>query len=155
MRKWLDRIFLALAAAFLLMQVYRPARVNPPVDGNRTIHSVIHVPADVAAILDRACADCHSNRTEWPWYSNVAPVGWVVADHVREGRRELNFSEFATYPPDRRAHALEDICEEVKRGSMPLRDYLRLHPEARLSAEDATALCTWARSFTPSLRGDP
>jgi hypothetical protein len=99
----------------------------------------------VAAILERSCNDCHSSETSWPWYSNVSPVSWFLKQHVDEGRRELSFSEWATYPKRKRERKLHEICEQVESGQMPLASYLPLHPSARLSDEDKRVLCDWAR----------
>lgn len=125
----------AIPALFLGMQLYRPERTNPPVQAR------LAAPPEVQALLDGACADCHSNRTVWPWYSHVAPVSWFVAGHVREGREHLNVDAW----PGRGkpARLLEEMCEEVEKGAMPLAAYLRLHPEARLSDADKRLLCGW------------
>ena len=77
------------------IQFVRPARTNPPTDPTATLLTRVHVPADVGAILERACRDCHSNDTKWPWYSNVAPVSWFVINHGNHGRSHFNYSEWA------------------------------------------------------------
>jgi ABC-type nickel/cobalt efflux system permease component RcnA len=147
MKKWLKRIALVLLIAFAAIQFWRPDRTNPPVDRSRTIQAVMPVPPHVDAILRRSCYDCHSNETVWPWYSNVAPMSWRVADHIHEGREHLNFSNWAAYPPRDAHHLLEETCEEVKERHMPLKDYLFLHPKARLSDADVRALCEWSEQF--------
>jgi Haem-binding domain len=147
MKTWLKRIAIAVAVAFVLIQFHRPPRVNPPVDPNRTIQAVMPVPPQVDAILKRSCNDCHSHATHWPWYSNVAPVSWLVADDVEEGREHLNFSEWASYPPRDAGHLLEEMCEETGEGEMPLKAYVLTHPRARLSDADKRALCEWAGQF--------
>lgn len=140
--KWLKRILLALLVLFLLAQFVRPDRTNPPIDPAQELRA----PAHVQQILDRSCNDCHSNRTEWPWYSNVTPLNWYLVDHINEGRHELSFSDFNSYPPKKQAKKMEELCEEVEEGHMPLPEYVRLHPEARLSAQDKQTLCGWAKS---------
>jgi hypothetical protein len=139
-RKLAQRAGLALAALFLLVQFVQPDRSNPPVV------SEVHAPPQVAAILERSCYDCHSNRTEWPWYAYVAPVSWWVADHVEEGRGDLNFSDWPVVDFEAVDDSLRDIEKQVAKGEMPLPQYLWLHPEARLSDEDKEALLDWARS---------
>jgi hypothetical protein len=97
---------------------------------------------EVGAILDRACKDCHSNDTTVPWYGQVAPISWMLAKHVREGRRKLNFSDW-----DSRRHSaneMEEICDAVSNGSMPLRGYTMIHRDARISRRDADSICNWA-----------
>lgn len=112
-------------------------RSNPPVT------MVVDAPPEVLAILKRSCFDCHSNETVWPWYSRVAPMSWKVADHVRVGRKHLNFSTWDQYDAEDRADIFEETWEEVEKGEMPLLDYLRLHPEAKLSEADLAVLRAW------------
>ena len=129
---------------FVIAQFIRPAKTNPAIDQSLALESHLQVDSKVAAILDRSCADCHSNKTRWPWYSNVAPVSWFVIDHVNEGRGNLNFSEWGTYDKEQQRDLLRDICGEVKRGMMPLSSYTPLHPGSKLSGEDVTTICEWA-----------
>ena len=145
--KWWTWVLLVLAAAAVVIQFARPPRTNPPVDPAQTLAATVTVPADVQAILDRSCNDCHSNRTVWPWYSHIAPISWRLSEHVKDGRKELNFSEFGTYTAKRRAHKLEELCHEVRDKKMPLKDYLLLHPEAKLSDDDRTRLCEWTEEL--------
>ena len=145
--KWLKRILLALLVIFVLMQLYRPAKTNPPVDDSKTLFATMQVPDDVSLILERACNDCHSNYTVWPWYSHVAPMSWVLVDHVNEGRHELNFSEFGAYSARRKGRKFDELCDQVKRREMPLNEYVWLHPEAKLSDADRQRLCAWAEPF--------
>ena len=138
--KW---IAIVLVVGFIGIQFVRPARTNPPVDESQTIFAQAQVPPNVAAIFDRACRDCHSNKTDWPWYSNVAPVSWWLTDHVNHGRKDLNLSEWGRLDGDRQDRKLRQICDEVQDGMMPLSSYLPMHPQAKLSAEDKKVLCEW------------
>lgn len=140
---------LALLAVFVVIQFYRPAKANPPVNPAH----VLRAPADVQSIFDRACSDCHSNQTKWPWYSNIAPVSWFTIDHVNEGRHELSLSEFGTYSQKKAVHKLEELCEMVEKGEMPLREYVWLHPSAKLSDADKQRLCEWANAERVRLKG--
>ena len=135
---------------FVIAQFIRPAKTNPAIDQSMALESHVQVDSKVAAILDRSCADCHSNKTRWPWYSNVAPVSWFVIDHVNEGRGNLNFSEWGTYDKEQQTDLLREICGEVKRGNMPLSSYTPLHPGSKLSGDDVGAICGWAGSVTLS-----
>jgi heme-binding protein len=139
--KW---ILVAGAALLLLSQVVRPARTNPPIDRSHSIENQMTIDLPVASTLRRSCFDCHSNETVWPWYSNVAPVSWFVINHVNEGRRHLNFSEWGSYNENKKREKLNDICAQVKGHEMPLSSYTPLHPASRLTDEDVAALCTWA-----------
>ena len=94
-------------------------------------------------VLRHACADCHSNRTDWPWYSHVPPVSWWIVQHVREGRERLDFSEWGTYSPWQRQDKLKSICGLISTGRMPPWQYTTMHPEARLTEKDKKAVCAW------------
>jgi cytochrome c551/c552 len=146
----LKKILIALAALVVLIQLVPQSvfpTANPPVKPTNTVETRAHAltPA-VAAIVERSCYDCHSNRTVWPWYAKVAPVAWLLSHDVKEGRRELNFSDWAQYNPKRAAHKLEEICEHVEQGEMPLWYYQPMHPASKLSAADKSAVCAWTRA---------
>lgn len=145
--RWAKTALLALLILFVLAQFIRPSMANPPVDEKVTLYAAEPVPSDVHAILDRSCADCHSNRTAWPWYSRIAPVSWMLADHVKDGRKELNFDEWGGYTPRRRARKLQETCEQIKEREMPLETYLPLHPSAKLSEAERESLCRWSAAF--------
>ncbi len=137
---------ISLGVAFVAIQFIPVDRTNPPVEEE--------VPAspEVRAVLQRACYDCHSNETVWPWYSQVAPVSWLAVRDVREGREELNFSTWNRRTTKDRTKALHESWEEVEDGEMPLWFYLPTHPDARLSAADRSLLRAWseaANSQTP------
>ena len=138
------KILIGLAAVFVAGQFIRPTRNEGERLGPNHISGVVPVPGEVETILQRACYDCHSNRTNYPWYANVQPVAWWLADHVSHGKKDLNFSEFATYPPKRAAHKLEEVADEVRKHQMPLRSYTRGHPEARLTDAERRTLIDWA-----------
>lgn len=101
-----------------------------------------------ARVLLRACADCHSNHTEWPWYSHVAPLSTWIAWDVREGRERLDLSLWETYSPGKRSDILESICGLISTGRMPPRLYRSLHSEARLSETEKKAVCSWVEGKT-------
>ena len=134
---------IVLVVAFLGMQAVRPARTNPPVDESQTINARTQMTPQVASILDRSCRDCHTNKTVWPWYTNIAPVSWWLSNHVNDGRRILNLSEWGKLPSDRQDRKLRQICDEVQDGVMPLSSYTPMHPMARLSDQDKKTLCDW------------
>ena len=138
--KW---IAIGLVVVFLGMQLVRPARTNPAVDPSQTIEAHTQMTPDVALVLDRSCRDCHTNKTVWPWYTNIAPVSWWLTNHVNEGRGDLNMSEWGRLPRDRQERKLRQMCDEVTDGVMPLSSYLPMHPTARLSEQDKKLLCDW------------
>ena len=128
---------LGLGAAIQLIPVERS---NPPVSAE------IEGPAEVRRVLKASCYDCHSHETRWPWYSRVAPISWLVAHDVEEGRDRLNFSLWSSYETRRQQRLAEDIWEEVAKGEMPLPIYLLAHPDARLSPGDREVLRSWSAS---------
>ena len=148
--KWL---LISLICLFILIQLKRPGRTNPAVDEAQTIEAHTQITPEVKDILGRSCNDCHSNKTVWPWYTNVAPVSWWIADHINEGRQNLNLSEWAKLDRDRQDRKLRQICDEVEDGVMPLSSYLPMHPKARLSDQDKKILCDWTAAERERLSG--
>jgi hypothetical protein len=141
--KWLA---IVIACLFLVAQFIRPARTNPPVDESQTIFARTHMPPQVSAILDRSCRDCHSNKTVWPWYTNVVPISWFIVDHVNGGRHMMNLSEWGRLERDRQGKKLTQMCDEVTDGAMPLSTYTPLHPGSKLSPSEVKTLCDWAEA---------
>ena len=141
--KWISRIVVTLAVLLVVAQFIRPLPANLPVDPHKTLASTGDLPPDVAAVFNRACSNCHSNNTTWPWYSQVAPVSWMLASHVKEGRGELNIDQWTDYTQKRKSRKLDAICKEVKEGGMPLSSYLWIHHDARLSDADKQLICNW------------
>lgn len=147
MKRVLRVVALAVALLFVGIQFVRTESVvNKPFDETRAIEAHARLTPEVAAILKRSCMDCHSQKTEWPWYSHVAPVSWFVAEHVNDGRSDLNFSDWASYDRDEAEHLLTNICKLSKRGAMPLSSYTLIHRDAKLSPADVSALCNWTQS---------
>jgi len=139
-KKILGWLILIVAGLFLAIQLipYGREHTNPPLVSEQQWE---HPQAMGAA--QKACYDCHSNQTEWPWYSNVAPISWLIENDVKEGRRILNFSEWPHYPER------EEMIEVVAEGEMPPFYYVWLHPEADLSAGDKEALIQSFRGLAP------
>lgn len=152
--KLLKPILLGLAVTFVAIQFARPARNIAAQPSANDITARHPTPPAVKALLAAACYDCHSNTTRYPWYTNVQPVAWWLASHVSDGRRHLNFSEFATYDPKKAAHKLEEIVDEVNEGDMPLASYRLAHPEARLAAEQRRLLTDWAAALRQRILAD-
>lgn len=137
----------------VISQFFGPAKTNPAADPSQSIDTRLQVTPPVAAMLGRSCNDCHSNKTRWPWYSNVAPVSWFVIGHVNEGRENLNFSEWGRYTQRDVDGLLKQICREVKAGAMPLSSYTPLHSGSKLSAEDVKTLCDWTSAERARIAG--
>lgn len=129
---------------FAAAQLVRPERANPATDVSRTIQAQVGTSGALAAVLDRSCRDCHSNNTVWRWYTQVAPVSWLMARGVAEGRKAVNFSEWAGYPPEVQRTLLSASCQDVSSGKMP-GPYTLLRSETRLSPQDNETICAAAR----------
>jgi len=143
-----SKILAALALFFLVIQFFRPAKnlsAAQPFTGANEITTLHSASPEVKQILATACYDCHSNQTRYPWYSEVQPVAWWLANHINDGKRHLNFSEFGTYTTKRKMKKLEEICDEVKDHGMPLKSYLLVHRDAKLTDAQIAALCQWAQ----------
>ena len=143
---WIKRVSLAAVIFLLVIQIFRPSTSNPPVDPKREIHANLAVDPAVATLLTRACNDCHSNRTVWPWYSHLAPASWLVVSDVNRGRKALNFSEWAGYRAEVQQKQLSEICNEVSEGEMPGVAYTLMHRHAKLGTDDVATICRWTRS---------
>ncbi len=139
--KRLVMLLVALAVVFVAIQFVPVERDNPTEKG------LIAGPPEVVEVLARSCFDCHSNRTRWPWYSHVAPVSWLVASDVHEGRSRLNFSNWEMYDASRREDMGREIWQEVERGDMPLGIYLVMHDGARLDPQSMDTIRAWSRSL--------
>lgn len=135
------RTILSLIAVILtlvLIQLAPVERTNPPVEKEIT------APDNVMAIFRKACYDCHSNLTVWPWYSSIAPVSWLLVSDVTDGREEMNLTTWNRYPAKKQAANRKKIWEEVKDGDMPPLTYRLMHPEARLSDGEKEQLHVWS-----------
>lgn len=113
----------------------------------------VPAPEPVMSTLRRACFDCHSNETHWPWYSALPIASWLIEHDVREGRGQLNFSRWTRYSRFERADLLDKSCDKATERDMPLWHYRVLHREARLSEADVAALCAWSRHEATGLVG--
>ncbi len=146
------KLILGLLALVVAMQFIRPGKNKGTVEGPEDISHVVTVSPSVKTILAVACNDCHSNHTNYPWYSEIMPFGWWLNHHVEEGKEHLNFSEFATYEKERQDHKLEEMEEEVKEHEMPLESYTWLHKEAKLTEEQTKALVEWVNQARLELK---
>jgi len=140
-----DRRFTPMHAAATMLVIAAAIQLVPVNRSNPPVTDEIAAPADVRAILERSCYDCHSNRTRWPWYSRVAPVSWLVARDVHRARSEVNFTEWPSFDFEEQDHLRAGIAKQVDRRRMPLPIYLPMHPDARLSDAERRRLVGWAR----------
>ena len=140
------RILLILVILLLAIQLYRPAKTNPPENPSLTLNAHAEVPAELDATFARSCNDCHTYRTTWPWYSNVAPVSWFVISDVNDGRRHLNLSDWGKYKPEQMQRKLSEMCDEVDEGEMPLKQYTWIHRVAGLDGPQRQQICAWTKA---------
>jgi hypothetical protein len=140
----LKKIGYGALAALLIIQFIKPARNISDAPTPNDISNKYAVQAEVDAILKTSCYDCHSNNTRYPWYANIQPVAWWLADHVDEGKREINFNEFLSYKPKKAHHKMEEVAEMVNEGEMPLQSYTIVHRDANLSDAQRKLLADWA-----------
>lgn len=137
---------LSFIAFLLMMQFFRINQTNPAPSPSTDFASLSQIPPDKLAILKGACYDCHSNETRYPWYSQIAPISWRLSGHIKEGRKELNFSEWGTYSARKQEHRLEDIEEAFRTGSMPTWDYKLAHAGGRLSLSQRKEMEEWFKA---------
>ena len=125
--RWGRLILWGLLLIFIVMQFFQPDKNNNSVVLSNDISSLAAMPDDVSRLLHSACYDCHSNNTNYPWYANIQPVGWWLGSHIKDGKRHLNFNEFATYTPRRKNEKLEEVVKSLREGWMPLSSYTWIH----------------------------
>lgn len=143
MRKKLKWALVIVTLMFIGLHFTTPPHTNPTFDEAQTLQGVTAVPSEVSALFDRSCNDCHSNKTNWRWYTYVAPVSWFTVGHVNDGRTELNFSEWGTYGVRKKDTRLKAICDQCQRGEMPLASYALVHPQVKLSSDEVKMICEW------------
>ncbi len=143
----IKKILIALAIVLVLIQFIRPAKNSAGGVAN-SMPNRYNVPPEVNSILKSACLDCHSNVTRYPWYAEIQPAAWWLANHVKEGKEKLNFSEFTNRRIAYQHHKFEEIAEMVKEKEMPLPSYtwFGLHPDAKLTDAERETLIIWAQS---------
>ncbi|MBU1369658.1 MAG: heme-binding domain-containing protein [Bacteroidetes bacterium] len=147
----LQKVLLVLLIIFVLIQFVRPER---NIENNPSRYDIFHKtdqPTEISAMVQAACYDCHSNRTAYPWYASVAPVSWFLANHVKEGKEHMNFSEWKLLDKTQQLHMLDEIKEVLEKQEMPPKSYQWLHDEARLSAADHDKIINWVKQLETSL----
>lgn len=145
------KILLGLFLVFIVIQFIRPARNVSGQVLPTDITKTVAVPEKVMSVLKIACYDCHSNNTRCPWYVNMQPVAWMMANHIKNGKANLNFSDFGSYSKRKGANKLRAIGKTVKEGSMPITSYTMMHTDAKLSDADKTMIMAWAASAKDSM----
>ena len=152
MKRILKGLLAVLIVLFILVQFYPKPEKNQSSVLTNDISTVHSIPLQVQQTLKTACYDCHSNHTQYPWYASIQPVALWLKDHIEEGKKELNFSEFANYSLARRYRKLEEINSQVQENEMPLSSYTIIHRDAKLSAEQKKSLAMWTESVRDSMQ---
>jgi len=151
MKKKIKFLGYALVVVIVLLQLFPSDKPMVSAENPDDLFVTNEVPENIASMLKSACYDCHSNESKFPWYSNIAPVKWLVYDDINHAREELNFSEWNTIKKSDKGELLDDISTVISEGEMPLEKYVLLHSEAKLSEEDREAIVNWADEMLDSL----
>lgn len=146
------KILLGLLAVLVIIQFFKPELNQSAAETSNDVFAHYAAPDSLQQMIRTSCYDCHSNNTVYPWYSNIQPVAWWLADHVNEGKKELNFSEFATYAPKKADHKMEEVIEMIEKGEMPLKSYTIIHGDAKLSAAQQKAINDWAKEVRAQIQ---
>lgn len=146
------KILVVLLVVLVIIQFIRPVQNVSAEQSPTDIEKKYETPENVKATLSKACRDCHSNNTNYPWYSNIQPVAWWLDGHIRDGKKHLNFSEFGNYPPKKAEHKLEELVESQQDHWMPLDSYMKLHAEARLTSAESQELIDWANALRQKIK---
>jgi hypothetical protein len=146
------KILIALLGVFIIIQFIKPAKNQSSAVTPDDIFANFQAADSTKQLVQTSCYDCHSNNTVYPWYAEIQPVAWWLADHVNEGKSELNFSEFATYKPKKADHKLEEVIEMIQEGEMPLKSYTLIHGDAKLSEAQKTGIITWANELRSQIK---
>lgn len=148
----IKKIFLFLLAALIIIQFIHPTKNKAEGPQPNYVGNAFDIPADVKTILDKACNDCHSNNTKYPWYAHVQPVLWWLNDHVKEGKKHVNFDEYTNQSLRYQYHKMEETIDMIKNGKMPLDSYTWIHKDAKLTKEEKTKITNWANSIMDTMK---
>ena len=146
------KILIALLGVFIIIQFIKPVKNQSNAVTPDDIFANFQSENSTKQLIRTACYDCHSNNTVYPWYAEIQPLAWWLADHVKEGKSELNFSEFASYKPKKADHKLEEVIEMIQEGEMPLKSYTLIHDNAKLSDGQKKAIITWAEGLRSQIQ---
>ena len=148
--KIIKKILIGLLIVFVVMQAFRPAKNNSN-DTKKDITNTYPMPDSVKTILSKACYDCHSNNTRYPWYSEIQPAAWWLANHIKDGQKEINFNEFDGYRIAKKYKKMEECIKQIKEDEMPLSSYQLIHRDADLNELEKNTLLNWFNSIRDSL----
>jgi hypothetical protein len=153
-RTWLI-IIVSFLALLIIIQFFRPEKNDTALNPENDIVFALEMPKQVRTKLVNACYDCHSDRTNYPFYNNIAPVSWLLAKHIRDGKEQLNFSDWANYDRKKQVNLLMAICEEITAGEMPLKGYVFMHSKAIISEKELEVICQWTETAAEQIMTTP
>ncbi|MDO9511772.1 MAG: heme-binding domain-containing protein [Bacteroidales bacterium] len=139
-------IYWVIAGLLIIIQVFRIDKTHPPFLPEQDFITISNPPDNFYSMLKNSCYDCHSYETEYPWYSNVAPVSWFLKMHVNEGRSHLNFSDWGNFDTEKSNIQFKKCIKVIEDGEMPLISYTLLHLKARLNENKRLRLASWIKS---------
>jgi hypothetical protein len=146
------KIMLLLLVALIVIQFIHPKKNKAEGAQPNYIGNVFTIPPDVQPILAKACNDCHSNNTRYPWYSKIQPVHWWLDNHIKDGKKEVNFDEYTNKSLRFQYHKMEEVIEMVKEGKMPLNSYTWIHKDAKLNSDEKNKIIAWANSVMDTMK---
>lgn len=150
MKKYFRIIFAILVALFAIIQFFQPEKNQGEMTASHLFeHEIVN--DEMKTTLKNACLDCHSNQTTYLWYHQIAPVSWMINDHIVDGKAELNLSEWGNREPLDQLGALDKMADEIKSGEMPLKPYVLMHPKAKLTEEQKEQFYAWAEKLSEEL----
>lgn len=147
----IKKIFIGLLIALVAIQFVKPSK-NVSGNTEKDISTLYPMPDSVKQIVTKACADCHSNKTVYPWYASIQPLGFWLDHHVDEGKREINFNEFASYRIGKQNHKLKEVIEQIKEEEMPLASYTLIHKDAKLTEAEKATLVQWCQNVMDTIK---
>jgi hypothetical protein len=146
------KILIVLLVALVIIQFIHPKKNKAEGAQPNYIGNKFNIPADVKGILAKACFDCHSNNTRYPWYSKIQPVDWWLSHHVKEGKEAVNFDEYTNRPLRYQFHKMEEVNEMVKENKMPFKSYLWVHKDAKLTDDEKNKVLNWTQAVMDTMK---
>jgi hypothetical protein len=146
----MKKIFIGLLIVLVAIQFIHPVK-NLSGNTQKDISTLYSMPDSVKLIVNKACADCHSNKTNYPWYAKIQPVDFWLENHVKDGKRHFNFNDFASYRIGKQNKKLEECIEQIKEDEMPLSSYTLIHKEAILTEAEKNILMNWCQKIVDSI----
>ncbi|WP_419870005.1 heme-binding domain-containing protein [Chryseobacterium sp. CT-SW4] len=143
----MKKVLVIILVAFIIIQFFPIDKTNPPLTPGMDFLKIKKTPPETAKLIRSSCYDCHSNESVYPWYSSIAPSSWFLKNNIDNGRKHLNFSTFATYDINRQIKKLDECVEMIEKDEMPLKSYLLMHQEAKLSPQQKKELISYFKAM--------